>query len=279
MNLVVRLLSSVGLLIGLWLLTVIAPEHGLPYAILVVAGLMGYEYLRINKIPENLQVFFLVVLLVSLNLVTDEIPILGILSVQWILFLVYSLFYLRLNSSQIVEQAQQSIIFSCFFFLMPAIMIHSVHIAQSISFVICAIFIVFGVDVFSYLAGLVLGGRFFDAKPFPGVSPNKTYEGLLGGVVWILLSSLFLLFYTESYLFFGLNLLFYFTAVSGDLLESAFKRHHVVKDSSSLIPGHGGFMDRFDSLMLSTPVIYLMSMFLSPRIFEPIIDLLPKGYI
>jgi len=102
-------------------------------------------------------------------------------------------------------------------------------------------------DSFSQITGQLWGKR----KLFPGISPNKTAEGFAGGALVALLSSVWLkkLIETSSFqamIIAGGIVVFAFL---GDLLASYFKRKYLVKDFSNLIPGHGGFLDRFDSLI------------------------------
>jgi phosphatidate cytidylyltransferase len=102
-------------------------------------------------------------------------------------------------------------------------------------------------DSFSQITGQLWGKR----KLFPEISPHKTVEGVVGGALVALLSSIFLKKITEAssleaFLFAGGIVVF---AFMGDLLASYYKRKYQVKDFSNLIPGHGGFLDRFDSLI------------------------------
>ena len=112
---------------------------------------------------------------------------------------------------------------------------------------------VWSIDICAYIGGKLAGRRKFT----PRISPNKTWEGVyfgaLGGVVVILL--LGLQFSTLNSL--ELLILFFFTflgAVVGDLVESLLKRVSRVKDSGRLLPGHGGILDRIDSLLAAAPV-------------------------
>ena len=104
-------------------------------------------------------------------------------------------------------------------------------------------------------------------KMFPRVSPAKSWEGLVGGILFSLLA---------GYIFFRvgwtaemglLNSLLFACAGSifgtlGDLMESLFKRTLGVKDSGKIMPGHGGVLDLFDSLLLAIPVVYLLFVYL-----------------
>ena len=105
-------------------------------------------------------------------------------------------------------------------------------------------------------------------KMFPRVSPAKSWEGLIGGVVFSLLAGY--VFYRVGWTAeLGLANSLWFAAFGsvfgtlGDLMESLLKRTLGVKDSGKFMPGHGGVLDRFDSLMLATPVVYFLFVYLT----------------
>ena len=110
-------------------------------------------------------------------------------------------------------------------------------------------------DITAYFVGRRIGG----AKLAPSISPNKTCSGAIGGTVGavavcLLVSSNSWLSPMEAVVG-GICLAV--LAQAGDLIESALKRRVGVKDSGSLIPGHGGFLDRFDGYLLTLPAVYL----------------------
>lgn len=112
-------------------------------------------------------------------------------------------------------------------------------------------------DIAQYLCGRLLGGRLFKRKLAPTLSPNKTIEGaLFGTLLSALLATAFGVWLTpfETIVCFGLAYLLAFSGVVGDLLESAFKRRHGVKDVGTMLAGHGGILDRVDSLLLGVPL-------------------------
>ncbi len=117
-------------------------------------------------------------------------------------------------------------------------------------------------DVFQYLMGKLYGKY----KVIPKVSPNKTWEGLILGVILTILLSNILGYYLLSFnvfenTFFGL--IFGFFGFFGDVLISYIKRKTAVKDTGKLLPGHGGLLDRMDSLIFNAPVFYyLLPLFL-----------------
>ena len=110
-------------------------------------------------------------------------------------------------------------------------------------------------DVGGYLAGRMFGGPKF----WPAISPKKTWSGTVAG--WIG-AALIGLYFSNAYdLWAGLPLvsvLVAFAAQMGDIAESAIKRKTGIKDSSNLIPGHGGFMDRFDGMLGASVVVVLL---------------------
>ncbi|MGG8343964.1 phosphatidate cytidylyltransferase [Streptococcus uberis] len=130
--------------------------------------------------------------------------------------------------------------------------------------VLLALFIVWATDMGAYFIGRRFGKRKLLAK----VSPNKTIEGSLGGIASaVVVAMVFMLIdksvYAPFNFFMMLILVAFFSifAQFGDLVESAIKRHFGVKDSGKLIPGHGGILDRFDSLIFVFPIMHLFGLF------------------
>jgi len=116
--------------------------------------------------------------------------------------------------------------------------------------------IIAGCDSTAYFAGRTIGGP----KLWPQVSPNKTISGSVGGLVaaislTLVLADIIGLVDQLNALILGLSL--GILAQAGDLLESAIKRQLNVKDSGSILPGHGGMLDRFDGYILAIPAFYL----------------------
>ncbi|MCA0960351.1 phosphatidate cytidylyltransferase [Flagellimonas ruestringensis] len=125
-------------------------------------------------------------------------------------------------------------------------------------FLIMGIFILIWVnDTFAYLVGRTVG----KTKLFPAVSPKKTIEGSVGGLIFALAAAYFLSWY-ETRLslieWMAMACLIVVAGSLGDLLESKFKRMAGVKDSGAILPGHGGIWDRLDSLVFAAPFAYLI---------------------
>ena len=128
---------------------------------------------------------------------------------------------------------------------------------------LCFFCIIWGSDVGAYLFGMSLGQKYCK-KLFPSISPKKSWIGFWGGLLTAVIVAVALHF--AGVFSFGLvhciaiAILLNVTGVYGDLIESQWKRHYEVKDSGTIIPGHGGLLDRFDSALMAIPVgiIYLV---------------------
>jgi len=108
-------------------------------------------------------------------------------------------------------------------------------------------------DVGAYLGGSILKGP----KIFPKISPNKTYSGSISAILLSILVATYLQFSNDLSINIFIGLFISLFGQMGDLIESMYKRKSNVKDSSYFIPGHGGFLDRFDSLLLSSIFIVI----------------------
>jgi phosphatidate cytidylyltransferase len=123
--------------------------------------------------------------------------------------------------------------------------------------VLCTLFAVVLSDTGGYAAGVFLGRH----KMAPRISPGKTWEGFAGSICASALGSGLLLYFLlgiPSYWGLVFGAVVSVVAVAGDLAESMLKRDLGVKDMSNLLPGHGGVMDRLDSILFAVPTAYLM---------------------
>ncbi len=147
---------------------------------------------------------------------------------------------------------------------------------EGINFLFSIFVLVWAADIFAYFAGRALGGRFFSRKLAPSISPGKTWEGACGGMLGVIVcafvwryldatlslgaASLYTRLGVVNVAFMVLALLFLATmSIVGDLVESLFKRSAGVKDSSGLLPGHGGVLDRVDALLPILPLAMMLS--------------------
>ena len=137
--------------------------------------------------------------------------------------------------------------------------------SSSLLLLLFGLFIVWATDIGAYMAGRKYGKR----SLWPAISPNKTIEGAIGGILSALfIAIVFLIIYPGSLYFeYGSFIMLFWTIILsavgqfGDLVESAIKRHYQVKDSGNILPGHGGILDRFDSMLFVFPVMHLIGLF------------------
>ena len=111
-------------------------------------------------------------------------------------------------------------------------------------------------DTFAYIVGKNFGKQ----KLFSSISPKKTVEGFLGGLFFSCIASYFIWYFTDTLTFTNWLILGIIVSVFGtigDLIESKFKRQAGVKDSGVIMPGHGGLLDRLDSIIFAAPFIFL----------------------
>ncbi len=111
-------------------------------------------------------------------------------------------------------------------------------------------------DTFAYIVGKTIGKN----KLFAAISPKKTIEGFAGGIIFAAIASILMAkYYFQSPLYIWLitSLLVGFFGTIGDLVESKFKRVANVKDSGNIMPGHGGMLDRLDSIIFAAPFLFL----------------------
>lgn len=135
-------------------------------------------------------------------------------------------------------------------------------VTSGMSNVIGILLIVWATDIGAYVVGRAIGG----AKLAPAISPGKTWSGAAGGLAAAAIAGLCLA-QTLSFRAVFLALVFSAVGQAGDLFESWLKRLCAVKDSGSLIPGHGGLLDRLDAVLAVVPVAALLALILGRGVF------------
>ena len=164
----------------------------------------------------------------------------SLLSLQLFCFILIFICLLKLSDISVVKIICLLYVTFAFIFLN--------EMSQSSEFISLILFIVFFtmiVDVSAYFFGSIIGGP----KIIPSISPNKTVAGFIGGII-VPIFFCTIIFFKNSNISNIIYFSFLFSIISqvGDLIESGFKRYCCVKDSSNLIPGHGGLLDRLDSI-------------------------------
>ena len=188
----------------------------------------------------------------------NHIVVSGILTITIFssLYLIYQLYAKKeiefSNSRSKLGISIRYVIFSmCFLILLPFYE-NSFHPYL----MICILSIIWVNDSFAFLVGKNFGKN----KLFPSVSPKKTIEGLFGGLVFSLLTGLFISKFNLDFSmvhWLSISIIVSIIGTVGDLVESKFKRQANIKDSGNIMPGHGGILDRLDSLLFAAPFVYL----------------------
>lgn len=130
--------------------------------------------------------------------------------------------------------------------------------AEGLNYILFILFSIWATDTGAYFVGRSLGKR----KLWPEISPNKTVEGAIGGIIIACIVGITFYFiypFDQSLLYIILVIIsISIVGQIGDLVASAFKRHYQVKDSGKILPGHGGILDRMDSLIFVLPFLYVL---------------------
>ena len=257
-----------------------APLSIFSYLIIVVCGMAAWEwtnFLAITK-PLNKIIFaFSVVMLLSLVYLipnTELIKyrlfnyIICLSIIWWLAALLLVISYpksAKYWSNSIVIKLLFAL-FTLFPFFIGMIELRSINYTLNTYtgavWLLYVFVLVWATDTGAYFVGRALGKRKLAAK----VSPGKTIEGFLGGIGSAILISIFVYFTDYFQLSFATfilsSLMAIFVSVLGDLTESMFKREAGIKDSGNLIPGHGGILDRIDSLTAAIPMFAALSLHL-----------------
>ena len=231
---------------------------GLFFGISYLALIEFYKLLKSNDVRPNKtfgvfsgMVVFVLFFLIEKNFIESKFYFL-------LLPLLFSLFLFEL-----FRNADKPIINIAFTFLgtiyvaLPFALLHVAAYAKgdyNYKFILGIILLLWANDVGGYIFGVSMG----KTKLFPRISPKKTWEGTLGGGFFALLTSVGLSYFIADLYLYQWVILAFLIAIFGsygDLVESLFKRNLAIKDSATTIPGHGGFLDRFDGLLLAAPFI------------------------
>lgn len=231
----------------------LAAYFGSPYFDLIVAlcaVVMAWEWDKIStgKFGRSGVVLAILAALAALTGATYAVPAaLVVMSVSWVLFL--------LERSRAPWASVGALYLGLPIIALVWLRSGVSHGRESLFLLM---FSVWATDIGAYAAGRLIGGP----KLAPAISPNKTWAGLLGGMVssMLICAVAALLLHLPIPLFLGVGALLAVVAQAGDLWESWVKRHFGVKDSSAIIPGHGGVLDRVDGLLAAAVAVAILNM-------------------
>lgn len=248
-----RILSSVILLPLLVVLYYRGPLLWAAYLLIAVVGVSefyrGFEVLKIR--PNHWIGWISAVALYALAVFGEGLH----MYMLWFFAVVAaSLLYLfKIEERQLADgMATVMGVFYVVFFSFHVVLIDRTGMGNMIWLVILT---AFGTDVMAYFTGYFLGKH----KLCPKISPKKTIEGAIGGIAGsVILCSVFGYLLSEESMIHFIFIGFFgsIVAQAGDLTASVFKRKMGIKDYGNLIPGHGGILDRFDSVLFTAPFVY-----------------------
>jgi phosphatidate cytidylyltransferase len=242
----IRLLSGIVLAAGALAAILFLPPLGVRILASFVAVLAAREYLKL--VGGNDSVLFGVALFTFL-ISNGSSTTLALIPAVALFFAGTNAMYPRLGGQRAIVSA-----FSLVYISVPLGMLAAVHAARGWRATVLLIATVVVSDSLQFYTGRLFGRHLLA----PAISPKKTIEGAIGGVVAGMLFMAFagpLVFPEFPQLWLaGLGFVMALLGILGDLFESRLKREANVKDSSSLIPGHGGVLDRIDALLFVTPV-------------------------
>ena len=253
-ELLTRTLSGVALvaviiacvLFSYWSLTALA---------LFIVVLGTYEMCRLQHVDDKLFLVLGELIVVGFFLTYLFLPPVHLVFVM-------ASFLLALFSKSYDFKSIASFVFGSLAFLsLPcALMVH-MHETFGPKMVMLVFLLLWTNDIFAYLTGKLLGMH----KLFSRISPGKTIEGSIGGLVFTIITMMVFAHYSDWLPIakgIGMAAIAVVFGTLGDLCESMLKRQAGVKDSGKLIPGHGGILDRFDSIMFSIPFVFVYLMLL-----------------
>lgn len=239
-NAIIALFFVFGLICLSEFIRLVQLKSVVPYVIFIVLyGIFGYWQAVLNSevgLSEATQILTVLSIFVNLFLIKDlfsekTIPLFS--SKRYLL----TSFYLS----------------SAFVFL---VLIANFYEDYNPNILLGAFILVWVNDSFAFLVGKNFGKQ----KLFEKISPKKTVEGFLGGLFFSCVASYFIATFTQTLNFnywLILSIIISVFGTIGDLIESKFKRQAKVKDSGIIMPGHGGLLDRLDSIIFAAPFIYL----------------------
>lgn len=173
-----------------------------------------------------------------------------------IIFLINILILLAKGPENFIARASASLFALIYLALLPAFIILLARDSDGFALITILVLLVGLNDTFAFFTGVLIGKN----KMSPTLSPKKSWEGFIGGAVFTAIGASMAFHYLLEkpwWLGLAMGILGSLAATAGDLIESGIKRDIGIKDMSSLLPGHGGMLDRLDSAIITAPVFWI----------------------
>lgn len=250
-----------------------------PIFLAALSGMAVWEVEKAVGLKNKPIMFFSLALVVAIPFIVHlhaTLPVAAFGSIYVVLILIFMLLeFEKTKFEQAITAIFASVCIPFSFSLMLVLRDIHIHLdgytkIDGVYLILFAIFASWMTDIFAYF----VGSKFGKHKLCPKISPKKSVEGAIGGVVGAIVLNVLLLFVFKKFFFDGESGLSYMSVVVlsivlsvvsmfGDLAASTIKRNFGIKDFGKILPGHGGIMDRFDSVLFVLPVLYSAIYFMS----------------
>lgn len=260
-----RLISGIILLV-IALFTIIIGKDVLFATIVIISFIGLFELLRVFKLQwKPLGIIGYIATVVYYSLIRiEKTEYLIVLFIGYLIFLMgaYVFTFPKFKALDLMVA-----FFGFFYVVLMLSYVYQVRMMPDGKYVVWLIFLCsWGCDTCAYLVGVMFGKH----KMAPVLSPKKSIEGGIGGVVGAgLLGLLYATIFKDNLIIDNANIVFPIVCAIGavisqvgDLCASGIKRDHEIKDYSKLIPGHGGILDRFDSVIITAPIIFYLILYI-----------------
>lgn len=260
-----RLLSGIVLVI-LALIVIISGGYTTLFSLLAISLVGMYELYRVFHLEQTTLAMaaYLTATVFYCNLkwqwITD--PLMFVMALLIILMFVYVFSYPKYEAKDVM-----AVFFGMFYVAVMLSYVYQIRMLTNGVFLAFLIFICsWGCDTCAYCVGVLIGKH----KMAPVLSPKKSIEGAVGGVLGTAILTVLYTYIFRAQMGLDTRSILVLSVISmvaamismvGDLTASAIKRNYEIKDYGTLIPGHGGIMDRFDSMMITAPIIYYLAVY------------------
>lgn len=263
-----RVLTSAILLPVIILMILFLPSFYFAIICALIIAFCAWEWsLLIGYKSQSLRILYVIVVLLVLIYVNRLIPfdwnsfyvyLGGIFAIIWSFFAILRYQFSRHAYALGFQYSQVKFILGIFVLISFWVALISIKGVM----LLMALFVIWAADIAAYF----IGRRFGKHRLIPKVSPNKTWEGMIAGlmaglIVCIICSYILLFSNQERFFLWGIGFVAILFSMVGDLMVSLLKRLIGVKDTGKLLPGHGGILDRVDSLMAGV-IIFAMGFFI-----------------
>ena len=282
MSLKTRIITSIFIIAAMIAVLILSKTVVYPITLAILATIAVFEVLRVHQLHKNLWIAApayiitaampVMAYVMRVIMAYSEIYFIVALALVLFVFMIY-VFGVAVFLKGKVSFASISSAFAMLMYItssFSALCIIRYIIDDTIG-LFCLGLVLIGAwisDVFAYFTGMLIGKH----KLIPEVSPKKTVEGSLGGIVFTVIACLLFGFIASlvtgvkaNYLVLGISgVVLSVVGQIGDLFASLVKREHGIKDYGSLLPGHGGIMDRFDSILATSAATMVIALLFTP---------------